>query len=206
MPPIPRPQTGCLFAVHAPALAHWHPHIHRHTATADLREWLTDQGSLTARLTARCGQFRVQRLQQQIARCLPDESAVMGLPVRANVVERDVLLRCDGVAVVYAHTILPLSATAGHWPLFASLGNKSLGSTLFHDPLVVRGDLHYAQLRATHPLMRRIADLHLVPTPAPRLFARRSLFTRHGSSLLVTEVFLPALSALPLLAYSRSAG
>ena len=206
MPPNPWLQTEGLSAGHSPALAYWRPHIHRHAVSADVREWLTDTASLTARLTARCEEFRVERLQQQVARCLPDESAVMGLPVRANVVERDVLLRCDGLAVVYAHTILPLSATAGQWPLFASLGNKSLGSTLFHDPLVERGALHYAQLRASHPLMHRIADLHLVPSPAPRLFARRSLFTRHGSSLLVTEVFLPALCALPLLAHSKSAG
>jgi chorismate--pyruvate lyase len=163
-----------------------------------MRDWLTDRHSLTARLVARCGQFRVQRLQQQVARCLPDEFAAIRLPVRANVVERDVLLRCDGAAVVYAHTVLPLSANASHWPLFASLGNKSLGSTLFNDPLVARGELHYARLPASHPLMRRILALQLVPAQTARFLARRSLFTRHGSSLLVTEVFLPALSALPL--------
>ena len=183
---------------HSPAFAHWHPHIHRVAASAEMREWLTGRDSLTARLVARCGQFRVQRLHQQVARCLPDEFNTIGLSRRANVVERDVLLRCDGAAVVYAHTVLPLSSTASQWPLFASLGNKSLGSTLFHDPLVTRGDLHYAQLRTSHPLMRRIQALQLVPAQTMRLFARRSLFTRHGSSLLVTEVFLPALSALPL--------
>ncbi len=188
---------------HSPALANWHPHIHRYAATEEMRDWLTDRNSLTARLIARSDQFRVQRLQQQVAPCLPDEFAFLGLPGRTNVVERDVLLRCDEAAVVYAHTVLPLSATASQWPLFAALGDKSLGSTLFHDPLVTRGNLHYAQLRTSHPLMRRIRGLQLVSTQNARLFARRSLFTRHGSSLLVTEVFLPALSALSQTPISR---
>lgn len=193
---------------HFPAVANWHSHIHKYAVSEEMRDWLTNRHSLTSRLVARCGQFRVQRLQQQVAPCLQDEFRIIGLSRRTNVVERDVLLRCDDVAVVYAHTVLPLSANASHWPLFASLGNKSLGSTLFHDPLVTRGDLHYARLRTSHPLMRRILALQLAPAQTTRLFARRSLFTRHGSSLLVTEVFLPALSALspaPLADNSKAA-
>jgi chorismate lyase len=180
---------------HFPAIGHWGAHVDRHATSVEMREWLTNRQSLTLRLMAHCAQFRVQRLQQQVAPSLPDEFSSIGLPWRANVVERDVLLRCDDVAVVYAHTILPLSATARQWPLFATLGNKSLGSTLFHDPLVSRGPLQYAQLRASHPLMRRIFQLQLVAY-TPRLWARRALFSRYGSNLLVTEVFLPALSGL----------
>lgn len=182
---------------HFPAIAHWNAHIDRHATSVEMREWLTNRQSLTLRLMAHCTQFRVQRLQQQVAPSLPDEFAPIGLFRRANVVERDVLLRCDDVAVVYAHTVLPLSATARQWPLFATLGNRSLGSTLFHDPLVRRGPLEYAQLRASHPLMQRIFQSQLVAY-TPRLWARRALFSRHGASLLVTEVFLPALSGLSL--------
>lgn len=178
------------------AFAHWHAHINRYAASPQVRDWLTNRQSLTARLVASGAQFQVQRLQQQPSLCLPDEVAVLGLSMRRQVMERDVLLRCNGVPVVYAHTILPRSATATQWPLFASLGNKSLGTTLFDDPLVARGALHFSLLRATHPLMRRIAKLDEFGAAASSLYARRSLFTRHGSSLLVTEVFLPALYAL----------
>jgi chorismate--pyruvate lyase len=181
---------------HSPAVANWHSHINKYATSAEMRDWLTNRQSLTLRLAARCGQFRVQRLQQQVAPCLSDELDTLGLPQRTHVRERNVLLYCDDVAVIYAHTVLPLSATTRQWPLFASLGNSSLGSTLFFDPLVTRGNLQYAQLRATHPLMRRILGLQLVRAQTSSLFARRSLFTRHGSSLLVTEVFLPALSAV----------
>lgn len=180
-----------------PAIANWHSHIHKHAVSTEMHDWLTNPQSLTMRLAARCELFRVQRLQQQIAPCLYDEFHAIGLATRANAVERNVLLRCDEAPVVYAHTVLPLSATGSQWPLFAALGHKSLGSILFQDPQVTRGRLEYAQLRTTHPLMRRIFGMQLVKAETTSLFARRSLFTRRGSSLLVTEVFLPALSALP---------
>lgn len=182
---------------HYSSLANWHSHVNKCAASAQVCDWLTNQQSLTSRLVARCAQFQVQRLQQHAARCLPDECEAIGLSKRIRVMERDVLLRCDGVAVVYAHTVVPLTANASQWPLFASLGNKSLGTTLFSDPLVVRGALNFALLRTTHPLMRRIASLNLLGSQTTTLHARRSLFTRHGSSLLVTEVFLPAITALP---------
>ena len=183
-------------STHYIAAVRWHAHINRHCASPQVLDWLKNRQSLTARLVASCEQFQVQRLHQQSSQCLPDEVAVMGLSRRRQVMERDVLLRCNGVPVVYAHTILPRTANAAQWPLFASLGNKSLGTTLFCDPLVARGLLHFALLRASHPLMRRIARLDELGAAAPSLFARRSLFTRRGSSLLVTEVFLPTLYAL----------
>lgn len=181
---------------HFSAIANWHSHIHKHAVSAEMHDWLTNPKSLTLRLAARCERFRVQRLQQQIAPCLYDEFHAIGLPTRTKAMERNVLLRCDEAPVVYAHTVLPLSATGTQWPLFATLGHKSLGSILFQDPQITRGRLEYAQLHVTHPLMRRIFNLRLVKAGTNSLFARRSLFTRRGSSLLVTEVFLPALSTL----------
>lgn len=181
---------------HFPATAHWHNHLPRHATPLGLREWLTNRQSLTQRLVAHCTTFRVQCLHQRTAVCLADEYAALNLPRPLYVTERDVLLHCDAHAVVYAHTVLPLSATARQWPLFASLGNRSLGSTLFQDPLVSRCAMQYAQLQFTHPLMRRIEQLKLPMPTASVLYARRSLFTRQGSSLLVTEVFLPTLSNL----------
>jgi chorismate--pyruvate lyase len=181
---------------HYSALANWRSHVNKSVVSTEMCDWLTDRQSLTARLVARCEQFRVERIHQQVARCLSDEFELIGLSRRIYVIERDVLLRCDDVAVVYAHTILPLSANANHWPLFASLGNKSLGTTLFNDRLVTRGDLQFTHLRETHPLMRRVVRLSLLGEKTAGLHARRSLFTRRGSPLLVTEVFLPAMNTL----------
>lgn len=183
-------------STHFAKAARWHRHVNALHASDLMGDWLTNRASLTARLVARCRQFRVQRLHQRRARCLADEFAEIGLPRSEKIVEREVLLRCDGVGVVYAHTVLALTANASQWPLFAALGEKSLGSTLFNDPLVGRGQLAYARLRHTHPLAHRIAQLQLLEKPVLCLYARRSVFRRKGGCLLVTEVFLPAISSL----------
>lgn len=182
--------------VHFPAAAHWHAPLHRHTNSAFLHDWLTHTGSLTERLIAQCGGFRVERLHQHRARCLADEADALGLAYPQQVMERDVLLRCHDAAVVYAHTVLPLDANARQWPLFSTLGNRSLGTLLFRDPLVRRGGLQFARLRPNHPLMQRIHQQGLGLPPTRSLMARRSRFTRQGSNLLVTEVFLPALAQM----------
>jgi chorismate--pyruvate lyase len=169
-----------------------------------MADWLNNRDSLTERLMAHSTQFRVQRLYQGRGICLQDEFAEIQLHRAKQVMEREVLLRCDEVPVVYAHTVLPLHANAQQWPLFASLGNRSLGTTLFSDPLVQRGDLSYARLRPAHPLMRRIAKLALFELTEPYLLARRSIFMRRGAKLLVTEVFLPAIRNLNANAKSRN--
>jgi len=172
----------------------WHRHLNALSAPAPLRRWLGADGSLTARLIAHSAAFRVQRLHQRSALCLPDEACAIGLARPGRVWEREVLLRCDGAPVVFAHTVVPLSATASDWPLFNALGERSLGSTLFYDPLVTRGALEFARLRAGHPLLER-ARAALGQAVAP-LYARRCLYRRRRGSLLVTEVFLPPVLAL----------
>jgi chorismate--pyruvate lyase len=165
-----------------------------------MRDWLTTEGSLTARLVAHSKAFRVRRLHQKVALCSLDEAAPIGLPRRERVWEREVLLCCDGVPVVFGHTVVPMSATASDWPLFSALGEQSLGTTLFHDPKVVRGPLEFARLRPGHPLLARLrAGLgNSVGAEAERALggiefhARRYVYRRHQGLLMVTEVFLPA--------------
>jgi chorismate lyase len=177
--------------------ARWHRHVGAVNAPADVSAWLTAPGSLTARLVAHSRAFRVQRLHQQTALCLADEAGAIGMGRPGRVLEREVLLRCDDVAVVFAHTVVPLSNSATDWPLFGGLGERSLGSTLFYDPLVRRGELEFARLRASHPLVRRAAlALGKSVLEHPIYYARRCLYRRHRGSLLVTEVFLPTVLAL----------
>ena len=95
-----------------------------------------------------------------------------------------------GRPAVFGHTVVQTSCTASDWPLFSALGERSLGTTLFYDPLVRRGQLEFARIRAGHPLFARVraaiggAD-HTI------YFARRCVYRRHQGLLLVTEVFLP---------------
>jgi chorismate--pyruvate lyase len=170
----------------------WHRHVNAVAPAPGMRAWLTASGSLTARLTAHSSAFRVQRLHQRVALCLADEAQAIGMGRPGRVWEREVLLRCDDQPVVFAHTVVPMSASASDWPLFGTLGERSLGSTLFYDPLVRRGELEFARLRAGHPLAQRaraaVGDTH----PDSIYYARRCLYRRHQGTLLVTEVFLPA--------------
>jgi len=175
----------------------WQPHVLALNAPHAFHHWLTGGGSLTAKLKAHSSAFRVQCLHQRTARCLSDEAAVIGLHRPGRVWEREVLLRCDNTPVVFAHTVVPMAATASDWPLFSALGERSLGTTLFGDPLVRRGVLEFARLREGHPLAQRARRALGLDGPQELiLYARRCLYRRRQGTLLVTEVFLPSVLEL----------
>jgi chorismate lyase len=178
--------------------ARWHRHVNFVNAPAAMRHWLSGDGSLTAKLIGHSMAFRVQRLHQHTALCLPEEAGTIGMRRPGRVWEREVLLRCDERPVVFAHTVVPMWASASDWPLFSALGERSLGSTLFGDPKVTRGALEFARIRAGHPLMRRArAVLGADGQGDGQVFyARRCLYRRHQGTLLVTEVFLPSVLEL----------
>ncbi len=180
----------------SPSHAGWHHHVNATNPDRILRQWLTMDTSLTARMRASCKQFWVQRLHQRQSICLADEYALIGLQRRARVQEREVLLCCDGIPLVFAHTVVPLSANRYDWPTFRTMGEKSLGSSLFGDPAVSRGTLQFSRLSPSHPLMRRIYTAIPSEQIESRLHARRCLFRRGSGLMLVTEVFLPGITTL----------
>lgn len=157
-----------------------------------LRPWLTDRGSLTSRIVARCPAFSVKLLFQGRRRVSRDERFVSGGARRALV--REVYLNCRRTPVVFAHSILDARALRGTWRSLARLGTKPLGAALFANPRVRRFPLHYRRLNRGHDLHRRAAQA-LRQEPG-ELWARRSLFMLKGSPILVTEVFLPGILKL----------
>ena len=179
-----------------PSLARWHVHINATAPARDMSRWLTLPTSLTAALRDHCRSFHVQLLNQQTTRCLADESDAIALPRRLQVRQREVLLCCDGVPVVFAHTVVPLTATAADWPMFRALGENSLGASLFGDPLVIRDTLQFSRLPVSHPLMQRIRSALPAEGIESRLHARRCLFRRKRGLMMVTEVFLPGILTL----------
>jgi chorismate--pyruvate lyase len=158
-----------------------------------LHGWLTDPHSLTARIRARCGHFSVRPLTQGRARAGLDEACLIG-GAREAVRTREVLLRADGIPVVFAHSVVSQRDVRGAWRLFGGIGARPLGELLFADPRIARSPLSVRRLDARHPLYRRVRAAG-IDADAP-LWARRSLFMRAGRPLLVTEVFLPAISEL----------
>jgi len=173
----------------------WLTHLPPGSAPPLLRPWLLEAGSLTARLRAHSRHFEVRLLRQSHGVCQPDQAAAIGLSRAARVREREVLLCCDGEPVVYAHTVTALSGAAD-WPFFQRLGQRSLGTALFSDPLIARGCLQHARLHARHALARRAAAAAPACSNERVLHARRCLYRRHRGLLLVTELFLPTLARL----------
>lgn len=166
----------------------------RATTPPRLRPWLTDPGSLTARIRARCEGFSVRVLGQRLGRVHRDEAVLLGLRAGELAWLREVVLEADGVAVVYARSIMPRANLRGGWNLFTGLGSRPLGAALFADPRIARQPLHVARLDGRDRRYRRA--LCVAPPMGRSLWARRSVFLLEGRALLVCEVFLPDIAQL----------
>lgn len=170
----------------------WRSHLILPTLETPYRHWLTDKGSLTARIRERCTRFAVRVQRQQLLPPHTDERALLGIAPREQAWVREVLLEADGVPVVFAHSVMARHDVRGPWQMFGRIGEQSLGGALFADPRIVRQPLHYRRLDVRHPLYR--AAVHSATLDAratPHLWARRSVFSRDDQALLVCEVFLP---------------
>ncbi len=167
---------------------------HPHPIPRPLRSWLSDHGSLTQRLKSRCDLFRVVPLATGLARPNADEYALLGLRPGSRAYVREVLLLCDGVPVVFAHSVLPHTGLRGGWNGITRLGSRSLGEALFSDHRIERQPLAYRNVHHDHPLFRTIAGHQTLAVSS--LWGRRSVFCLNHHPLLVTEVFLPAIDTL----------
>ena len=158
------------------------------------RPWLTDRGSLTARIAARCPGVRVKVVFQGLRRPDRDERFLFTHRGRARVLVREVFLICGDTPVVFAHTVFDPAALDGPWRSVAKLGNRPLGAALFADARIHRYRLRSRKIGWHHELHRRLSA-HVKRVPKA-LWARRSLFRLHNSPILVTEVFLPEILTL----------
>lgn len=157
-----------------------------------LASWLREPGSLTARCQRHCQHFRVRLLRYGKGRALADEGLYLNTS-RQPAWVREVVLACDGVPVIFAHTTLSTASRGRLSRWLSRLGSHSLGSLLFSHPGFSRGDIEFICLDRRHPLYQRAAA---TGATADRLWARRSLHRLGGQAVLVTEVFLPAIGLL----------
>ena len=163
-------------------------------AAGRYRPWLTDRGSLTARIASRCPGVHVRVLFQGLRRPHRDERFLFAQNGRTRVATREVLLCCGDTPVVFAHTVVDPKHLSGTWRDIKGIGNRPLGAALFADPMVKRYPLRQRKIGWHHELHRRLSVF--VPGMPMSLWARRSLFRLHDSPILVTEVFLPAILRL----------
>lgn len=167
-------------------LTHWHhpdrwlpsPRRWQIAPPPKWNDWLNEAGSLTARLQRKAqGRLRVVVLTEGWAVPELEERTQLSLMACERAWIREVELRCGETVWVQARSILPRSSLLGMGRRLTRLGNQSLGSVLFRNPHLVRGDIACAQLLLRNQLC----------------WARRSRLSVHGYPVLVAEAFFPAL-------------
>lgn len=164
-------------------------------APREMRGWLTDDHSLTARIRARCERFSLQVVSQGKGVVLPDELAALGVHRHSALWQREVLLIADGEPVVFARSLVAMPTIPAAWHLLHGLGGRPLATVLFNDPRVHRSPLEAARLDARDTRWHHAARATGLAA-LPALWARRSVFHRSAVPLLITEVFLPAIRNL----------
>lgn len=176
---------------------HWQPlarlslsHPRQQRPSPQLRAWLEDSGSLTARLIAEShGQFRVKVLRQVIAQPSRSEQQVLGMRRPSRALIREVVLYGHNQPWVFARSLLPLSSLTGSLRHLRKQGTRPLGAFLFSQPRLTRSPIAVAAMSRNHGYVP--ADL----IGDKLLWGRRSVFYLKKKPLLVSEVFLPAFSA-----------
>lgn len=157
-----------------------------------VRYWLEDEGSLTQRVVAACdGQFSVYVHKQKMQRSFYGEANLLQTRHDRLSVIREVELRCDQSAWVFARTIMPTSSLQGPARRLTMLGNRPLGAILFADPKVKRGQTQYARLNPGQVLYE--SAVSCIKQRPECLWGRRTVFRLADKPLLVNEIFLPAI-------------
>lgn len=164
------------------------PPSHHDEHFGRLHPWLTSRGSLTSRIVAHFAHFNLVRLKQRAQ--LPNIDERRGLRLRdgETAIVREVLLRDGNTPLVFAHSVVARRDLRAAWRGLSKLGARPLAEMLFHDHAVVRLPMEYRKIDARHPLFRRA--MQVAPFSRKEVWARRSVFLKHGRPLLVTEVFL----------------
>jgi len=159
---------------------------------AALRGWLAEPGQLTCRLRKTCGGCTIA-VEDQSERTLSGPDAdLLGCAVQPALMREIVLQAATGEPCIFARTLVPRDTLRAHeW--LGELGGMPLGAALALRTDVMRSGFEIARLEPGDELFLPAAGYAAV-TPAG-MWARRSVFQvgPGSSSLLVYEVFLPAL-------------
>lgn len=154
------------------------------------KDWLTRGGSLTRHLQA-FGRVKVVVLNESVVGADGDEHGCLAVAPRHPLWSRDVMLTVDGSPMVVAHSVTRLAHSRSVWQAMRRLRTRPLADLLYHDTTVTRSILVCRALGRRHMLHRLAWQSGAQAPLPPRLWARRSVFQRHGAALLVTEAFLP---------------
>lgn len=151
-----------------------------------LQHWLTDPGSLTARLIKKStGKFQVEIVRQFIGRASRNECEALAIRMSDLVMIREVILKGNNQPWVFARSLLPLASLTGELRHLRKQRTRPLGAFLFSQSHLVRSPIAVAAIKRNHCYVpSTLAESEL-------LWGRRSIFSLRGKHLLVSEVFLP---------------
>lgn len=164
------------------------------SARGPIKRWLTASGSLSARLASTGKRFSVQVLRQGRAPLNPEEAVALGLGHQRTGYAREVLLRLDGLPVVFARSVTAHHNANGAWRAVQGLGSRPLADVLFKRSGISRQPLSFSCLARCSPMQRHATKAWVNRSGArvadTALHARKSVFMRQRASLLVMEVFI----------------
>ena len=154
-------------------------------------DWLSDRGSLTARLIdASDNQFSVEVHRQYESVPNAAEAAALKITTNTPVFIRQVILCGKGKPWVFARSVLPLSTLIGRLTALRELDSQPLGALLFNDPSMTR-----APVEVSYSYASALAVPDTVCDGDVFLWGRRSVFCLDQKPLLVSEMFLPDFGA-----------
>jgi chorismate--pyruvate lyase len=173
----------------------WKKNLLAGRVPADLSAWLSHKGSFMRRLKKYGVESAViQVLTQSWFYPTQEESALLKIKPRQLVLVREVLITSPDAKWMFARTVLPRATLTGKERRLAHLKNRSLGSVLFKDPLLRRGEFEVACVRRGSAWYQKIVNTQAIE--ADEFWARRSVFLINRKPLLLTEIFFPDVAAL----------
>jgi chorismate--pyruvate lyase len=158
------------------------------------KRWLTRRGALTQALRM-IGTLELRVLNEYPAGASQDEANCLNIVARRPVWVREIVMSIDGMECVAARSVTLLSASHGVWQGMRMLRSRPLADILYDNVAIVRSNFEVARLNKQTALYRTVQALKNEAQPFDHpnsaLLARRSVFWRQGTPLLVAECFLP---------------
>jgi len=149
--------------------------------SAAVSSWLTETGSLTARLRRKYPGLTVDVVSERLESPHPDEALRLTLTADCLAWVREVTLHDCGLPLLQARTVIPDWSHANPWYEVQRLGSRPLGEILFNDSGLERSEFEF-----TLGPGWRLPET----APEPDRLARRCVYQRLGAPLLLTERFL----------------
>lgn len=173
-------------------LIHWNK-IPEVSIPDNLKAWLVFAGSFMQRLKDHgIMDAKIDVIRQVWEAPDADEQLVLGLEEPQAVFIREVFIVSEKKLWMFARSLFPQTTLTGAEAQYAHLQTRALGSVLFQDKEMVRGDFEFTCLQPGMLLHEKMKP-YVNQEP---IWTRRSRFMKQQKSLLLIECFAPDIMKL----------